>query len=87
VPIATGSYSDGLLALVNGRFVVLRLPYPMGFCHRGVEGRIDDPKGGWKGRGLWANSGSRNPWHYEGGKGTTSMGCTSRFGPSLKPRA
>jgi hypothetical protein len=71
-PIATGSYSDALLALSGGKFVVMRVPYPMGFYHRGVEGRIDDPKAGWKGRGLWANYGSYNPWHYEGGKGTTS---------------
>jgi hypothetical protein len=82
VPIATGSYSDGLLALVNGKFVVLRVPYPMGFYHRGVEGRIDDPKGGWKGRGLWANYGSYNPWHYEGGKGTTSKAVHFQVRPN-----
>jgi hypothetical protein len=82
VPIATGSYSDALLALVNGRFVVLRVPYPMGFYHRGVEGRIDDAKAGWKGRGLWANYGSYNPWHYEGGKGTTSKAVHFQVRPN-----
>ena len=71
-PIATGTFSDSLLALVKGGFVVLRVPYPMGFYARGLDGRIDDPKGGWKGRGLWATYSSMTPWHYEGGKGATS---------------
>ena len=37
---------------------------------RGLDGRIDDPKAGWKGRGLWTTSGNRTPQHIEGGKGT-----------------
>jgi len=81
-PIATGSYSDALLALSGGKFVVMRVPYPMGFYHRGVEGRIDDAKAGWKGRGLWANYGSYNPWHYEGGKGTTSKAVHFQLRPN-----
>jgi hypothetical protein len=36
---------------------------------KGLEGRIDDADGGWKGRGLWITSGDRTPWHKEGGKG------------------
>jgi hypothetical protein len=35
------------------------------------DGRIDDPNGGWKGRGVWASSGNRTPFHVEGGKGNT----------------
>src|SRR5207253_4494053 len=56
VPIATGNGNDALLALVPdiGKFVVLRVPYPMGFYANGMDGRIDDPKAGWKGKGLWA---------------------------------
>ena len=38
----------------------------------GVDGRIDNPTIGWKGRGLWATYGSYTPWHFEGGKGETS---------------
>jgi len=50
--------------------VVLRVPYPMGFYAKGFDGRIDDPNGGWKGRGMWASSGNRTPFHGEGpGKG------------------
>ena len=69
VPIATGNLFDGVHALVNGEFVTLRIPYPMGFYTKGFEGRIDDPDAGWKGRGLWVPEGDRTPWLKEGGKG------------------
>ena len=81
VPIATGSYSDALLAFSEGEFVIMRVPYPIGFYHRGVEGRIDDPTAGWKGRGLWANYGPYTPWHIEGGKGTTSKAVHFQMRP------
>jgi hypothetical protein len=70
VPIATGNLNDALLALVNGKFVTLRVPYPLGFYTKWMDGRIDDPKAGWKGKGLWATHGTRAPFHLEGGKGT-----------------
>jgi hypothetical protein len=72
VPILDGSGSDSLLALLpdTGQWVTLRVPFPMGFYSRGLDGRIDDPKAGWKGRGVWANYGSNLMWHLEGGKGT-----------------
>lgn len=73
VPIATGNLFDGVHALVDGRFVTLRIPYPMGFYSKGFEGRIDDPDGGWKARGLWVPSGDRTPWLKEGGKGTKPL--------------
>ena len=72
VPISTGNASDALLALVDGKFIVLRVPYPMGFYAKGMDGRIDDINAGWKGKGLWATYGTRTPFHIEGGKGTTS---------------
>ncbi|MSP89299.1 MAG: carboxypeptidase regulatory-like domain-containing protein [Alphaproteobacteria bacterium] len=72
VPIATGNANESLLALVDGKFVNLRVPYPMGFYAKGMDGRIDDPNGGWKGRGLWSTYATRAPFHVEGGKGTTS---------------
>jgi hypothetical protein len=72
VPIATGNANEALLALVDGRFVSLRVPYPMGFYTKWMDGRIDDPATGWKGRGLWATYSTRTPFHVEGGKGTTS---------------
>jgi hypothetical protein len=70
VPISTGNLNDALLALVDGKFVNLRVPYPMGFFSKWMDGRIDDPKAGWKGKGLWATYGTRTPFHIEGGKGT-----------------
>ena len=74
IPIADGSTSDSLLALDpdSGEWTILRVPYPMAFYSRGLDGRIDDPNIGWKGRGLWANYGSNYVWHTEGGKGTKS---------------
>jgi hypothetical protein len=71
-PIVTGNGSDSLAALVNGRFVVMRVPYPLGFFAKGMDGRIDDPKAGWKGKGVWTTWGTRTPFHSETGKGTSS---------------
>jgi hypothetical protein len=68
VPMATGNLFDGVHALVDGEFVTLRVPYPLGFYTKGFDGRIDDPEAGWKGRGLWVPSGDRTPWLMEGGK-------------------
>ena len=70
VPIATGNLNDALLAMADGKFVTLRVPYPLGFYAKWMDGRIDDPNAGWKGKGLWATFGNRTPFHIEGGKGT-----------------
>ncbi|HZO18695.1 MAG TPA: carboxypeptidase-like regulatory domain-containing protein, partial [Gemmatimonadaceae bacterium] len=72
LPINTGNLSEGLLILKDGEWVILRVPYPLGFYTKWVDGRIDDPDAGWKGRGLWASISTRAPFHMEGGKGTTS---------------
>ena len=67
VPIAEANGSESLLALVNGKFVNIHIPYPMGFFSKNVDGRIDDPSTGWKGRGLWTTTGTRTVFHNEGG--------------------
>ena len=72
IPINTGNASEGLLALKDDKWVVLRVPYPMGFYTKWLDGRIDDANAGWKGKGLWATISTRAPFHMEGGKGTTS---------------
>ena len=72
VPINTGNGSEGLLVFQDGKWVVLRVPYPLGFYTKWMDGRIDDPNAGWKGRELWATVSTRAPFHMEGGKGTTS---------------
>ncbi len=69
-PIITGNSSDSLIALVNGKFVVMRVPYPLGFFAKGMDGRIDDANAGWKGKGVWTTWGTRTPFHSETGKGT-----------------
>jgi hypothetical protein len=70
VPMSTGNLNDGLIAFKDGQMIVLRVPYPLGFYAKGFDGRIDDPKAGWKGRGLWTTWGDRTPWLMEGGKGS-----------------
>jgi hypothetical protein len=82
VPIATGNLYDGVHALVDGRFVTLRIPYPLGFYAKGLEGRIDDAGAGWKGRGIWITSGDRTPWHKEGGMGTKPLVVHFQMRPS-----
>ena len=73
VPLANGTTSDSLLVLrPDGNWLVLRVPYPLGFFSRGMDGRIDDPKAGWKGRGVYADYGPNAVWHVEGGLGTKS---------------
>jgi hypothetical protein len=72
IPIATGSNSDALLALdpQTRTWTTFRVPYPLGFYMRGLDGRIDDANAGWKGRALYSNYGTHLVWHIEGGKGT-----------------
>ncbi len=73
VPMIIGNGADAIYALdKNEKMVALRVPYPMSFYAKGMDGRIDDAKAGWKGRGLWASSGTRTPWHVEGGMGEKS---------------
>ena len=67
VPIAMTNGGEALMALVNGKFVSIRIPYPMGFFSKNVDGRIDNPNAGWKGKGLWTTLGTRTVFHNEGG--------------------
>jgi hypothetical protein len=71
-PIDTGNESEGLLVLKDGKWVVLRVPYPVGYYTKWMDGRIDDPRAGWKGRGLYSTVSTRAPFHMETGKGTQS---------------
>jgi len=82
VPIATGNLNEGLLALVDGKFVVLRVPYPLGYYAKWLDGRIDDAKKDWKDRGLWSTVATRAPFHLEGGKGTRPKVVRFQLRPS-----
>ena len=73
VPITYPENADALIAWLRDEnvWVTLRVPYPMGAMFtKKVIGRIDDPHGGWKGRGLWSTTAHYAAWHIEGGKGT-----------------
>jgi hypothetical protein len=60
------------------KFVTLRVPYPLGFFPRSANGRVDDPKAGWKGKGLWASYSSYATWHMEGGKAEGGPGALGK---------
>ena len=81
VPISTANENDGFAALVDGKMVTLRVPYPLGFYAKGLDARIDDPQAGWKGRGLWSSEGDRTPWLKEGGKGMTPLAVHIQIRP------
>ena len=81
-PINTGNQSEGLLALKDGKWVVMRVPYPLGFYTKWMDGRIDDPKAGWKGKGLWATVSTprrRSTWRR--GRARRARSASSRSGP------
>jgi hypothetical protein len=43
VPMATSDANESLLALLDGKWVNLRVPYAMGYYAKWMDGRIDDP--------------------------------------------
>jgi hypothetical protein len=74
VQVVLGTASDSLYLFKpdTKEWLTVHMPYPMGGLYtRDIDGRIDDPKAGWKGRGLWASTETRVIWHEEGGKGST----------------
>src|SRR5436190_2245739 len=73
IPISTANLQDGFVGFKDGQMILMRVPYPMGFYAKGLDGRIDDPNAGWKGRGLWSASGDRTPWLNELGKGARPL--------------
>jgi len=81
IPMSTANLGDGFVALKDGKMVSIRIPYPLGFYAKGFDGRIDDPNGGWKGRGLWSTNGDRTPWLKEGGKGSMPRAVHIQFRP------
>jgi len=81
VPMSTGNLHNGLIAMKDGKMILLRVPYPIGFYAKGFDGRIDDPKVGWKGRGLWSSSGDRAPWLMENGKGSKPLAVHFQLRP------
>ena len=81
VPISTANLQDGFVGLKDGKMILMRVPYPMGFYAKGLDARIDDPNAGWKGRGLWSATGDRTPWLNELGKGARPMAVQIQVRP------
>jgi hypothetical protein len=44
--MSTANLNDGLVALKDSQMILLRVPYPLGFYAKGLDGRIDDPNAG-----------------------------------------
>jgi len=72
--ILTGTNLDSLVVFdpSKEKFTVLRTPSPVGMFTRGLDGRIDDPNAGWKGRGLWASNNTDGLMHTENRRGFIS---------------
>jgi hypothetical protein len=81
IPMSTANLGDGFVALKDGKMITIRIPYPLSFYAKGLDGRIDDPNAGWKGRGLWSTNGDRTPWLKEGGKGARPRAVHIQFRP------
>jgi hypothetical protein len=83
VPIIPGSNSDSLIAFLpqEKKFVVMRVPYPMGYYPRGLDARIDSGKTGWKAKAIWSDNSETALWHQETGEG--SYGKVVKF--QLRP--
>jgi len=84
IPIFPNSVGDELFAYLpkEKKFVHLRVPYPLGFYARGLDGRIDSEKAGWKGRGLWATNNVIPLWHQETGEGSSETVVHFQLRPS-----
>jgi len=72
--VVTGTNSDSLLVFnpSTEKFTILRTPSPVGMFTRGLDGRIDDPNAGWKGRGLWVSNNTDGLVHTEKRRGYIS---------------
>jgi len=79
-----GTNADTIYALLpqTRQWVQIRVPYPLTFYARSHDARIDDPRAGWKGRGLWTNYANTNNWHIEGGAGTHSKAVKIQLRPN-----
>jgi len=82
--IVTGTTSDSMLIFDPKKetFTVLRVPYPMPFYTRGLDGRIDDAQGDLKGRGPWGTYNSYLPKFTE-----THIGSVQHFRVRPNPLA
>jgi hypothetical protein len=73
--VVDGVNSDSLVVFRQDTkdWVRMTVPYPMGFFSRFLDGRIDNGKTGWKGRGVYAANETRGSQLTEGGKNMPSQ--------------
>jgi streptogramin lyase len=64
-----GSNSDSIKAFLpkSKKWVIIRIPYPLSAYPRGLDARIDNPAGGWKGREIWSSDNAAALPQVEGG--------------------
>ena len=62
---ASSMVPPGSRSQLSEAWTVFRLPYPLPFYTRGLDGRIDNPNTGWKGRGIWTSYNSYLPTFTE----------------------
>ena len=78
-PINTGNASEALLALKDGNWVVMRVPYPLGFYTKWMDGRIDDPaKAAGRARGCGRPSARARRSTWRPARGRRARSCSSR---------
>ena len=70
VPIATGNNSDSLHVLVDGKFIQLRVPYPMGFFAKGSTAASTIPTPAGRAAACGRPTATARRSIIEGGKGT-----------------
>lgn len=70
VPLGFAVNSDSLVVppMAGRPWTTLRVPYPLGYFTRALNGRVDDARSGWKGRGLWSNFSPYGPLARRGRK-------------------
>jgi hypothetical protein len=85
VPFETGNQSDSLHALVDGHFVERRVPYPMGFFAKGLEGRIGRSERRLEGARLMGDLGQPHAAAYRGHRRAGSRRAGSHAADIVEP--
>ncbi len=82
VPMSTGNLNDGLIAMKDGKMIVLRVPYPTWLLrqglrrsHRRSESRLERVVA------CGRSSGDRAPWLMENGKGSKPLAVHFQLRP------
>jgi hypothetical protein len=86
VPIAMGNLNSAIFALVDGKFINITVPYPMGFFAKNVDGRIDDPNADGKARSCGRPTAAEPCSIWKAARRIGRRLCESSFAP-IRSRA